>query len=201
MQFPGTDIELLERATSGDEDALCQLLEIVGADVRRQLVISPKWNGQIEVDDVMQITYLEAFLRILDFKPMTMAAFTGWLRRIAQNNLRDAVDALSAEKRPQNRVRPASLEDSCFQFFDKMVGTTTTPSRSASRREIQQTVLSALEKLPPDYAKVLRLFDLEGKSGQEVAAEIGRSPGAVRMLLARARDRLRELLTSSSALF
>jgi RNA polymerase sigma factor (sigma-70 family) len=59
----------------------------------------------------------------------------------------------------------------------------------------------ALRQLPPDYEKVIRLYDLAGKSPAEVAQEMGRSQGAVFMLRARAHDRLREVLGSSSQFF
>ena len=48
---------------------------------------------------------------------------------------------------------------------------------------------------------MIRLYDLEGRPIAEVAAEMGRSSGAVHMLRARAHDRLRELLGPESAFF
>ncbi len=58
-----------------------------------------------------------------------------------------------------------------------------------------------LAKLPPDYATVIRLYDLQGKPIAEVAADLGRSEGAVYMLRARTHDRLRELLPGESKFF
>jgi len=55
--------------------------------------------------------------------------------------------------------------------------------------------------LPPDYEKVVRLYDLQCKSAVEVAAELGRSEGAVYMLRARAHERLKQELGSSSQFF
>jgi len=55
--------------------------------------------------------------------------------------------------------------------------------------------------LPSDYEKVIRLCELECKSGPEAASILGRSHGAIRMLLARARDQLREVLSTGSAFF
>ena len=58
----------------------------------------------------------------------------------------------------------------------------------------------------PDFgsarnATVVRLYDIEGRSGPEVATTMGRSRGAVVMLRARAHDRLAELLGSGSKFF
>ena len=59
----------------------------------------------------------------------------------------------------------------------------------------------ALGSLPGDYEKVVRMYDLEGRPIGEVAAELGRSEGAVYMLRARAHDRLREQMGPASKFF
>jgi RNA polymerase sigma factor (sigma-70 family) len=58
----------------------------------------------------------------------------------------------------------------------------------------------ALRKLPADYEQVLRLYELDGLSAPEVGQRMGRSHGAVRMLLARARECLGHTLGSASRL-
>ena len=61
---------LVERASGGDEDALCALLSYVGPIVRDRLKpkIGAQWRTSLDEDDVMQVTYLEAFLLIDQFK-------------------------------------------------------------------------------------------------------------------------------------
>jgi len=192
--------KLLAAAVEGDEEALSELLARHGLPIRQGLKIAAKWQGLIEPDDVMQVTYLEAFLRIRQFTPGAPNGFANWLRRIAENNLLDAVKALECDKRGPSRVhRPTT--DSHAALLEQVGGTTTTPSRAAGRREVQQLVEDALRKLPADYEKVLRLCALENKSGEEAATILGRSQGAVRMLLARAKDRLRDVLQCESAYF
>jgi RNA polymerase sigma factor (sigma-70 family) len=188
-------------AVTGDETALTTLLERYGVSIRQGLSISPKWRSQIDPDDVMQITYFETFLRIKDLRRTTTAGFVGWLRSIAENNLRDAVRAMECDKRPQDRIQDCGDGDSYTTLLDRISGSTTTPSRAAGRREVQQLVEDALRKLPPDYEKVLRLCELECRTAPEAAVILGRSHGAVRMLHARAKDRLREVLMASSAYF
>lgn len=194
------DEVLLQRATAGDETALTALLECHGAEVRAQLQRSyrGRLKGQVDLDDVMQVTYLEAFLSIREFAPARANAFRAWLRRIAENNLRDAL-----RKFASNRSRAApipSWEDSCRALLEPPAGTST-PSRTVGKAEVQRLLKTALQQLPADYERVLRLHDLEGHSGPDVARLIGRSHGAVKMLIARARDRLRATLGSSSKFF
>ena len=59
----------------------------------------------------------------------------------------------------------------------------------------------AIKKLPPDYATVIRLYDLEGRTGPRVAEAMSRSRGAIHMLRARAHDMLVSFLGSQSQYF
>jgi RNA polymerase sigma-70 factor (ECF subfamily) len=174
-----------------------------GPQIRRQLAIAKPYQSLIDADDVMQVTYIEAFLQIDRFRPKGPDSLSSWLRQIAQNNLRDAIKALRSEKRlpPSRRIEPAQGDDSSSALYELFGATISTPSRRAARDEIKALLESAITKLPPDYATAVRLFDLEERTGPEVAAAMGRSRGAVHMLRARAHDRLREDLGSASRFF
>ncbi|MDX2197804.1 MAG: sigma-70 family RNA polymerase sigma factor [Phycisphaerae bacterium] len=191
--------QLLEAATGGDRDALVALLEHCGPLVRARL--ARKWAqeapGKLDMDDVMQVTYLEAFLRVGQFESRGEGAFLAWLTQIAENNWRDAVRELGRQKRPPEarRIAPTNLEQSATSLLDQLGWTSTTPSRTVGQREISSTVLAAMERLPLDYARVLQLYDLQGGAVERVASEMGRSTGAIFMLRARALDRLREILS------
>jgi RNA polymerase sigma-70 factor (ECF subfamily) len=196
------DEQLVPRAVAGDEAALTALLEGSGAQVRSVLQRSyhGRLKGQVDLDDVMQVTYLEAYLCIRDFVPARPNAFRAWLGRIAENNLRDAIRKSDATQRRRSCGPSPLWEDSCRALVEQLAGTST-PSRVAAQDEAQRLLEAALRQLPTDYERVLRLYDLEGHSGPEVARLIGRSHGAVKMLVARARERLRELLGSGSKFF
>src|SRR5262245_5710378 len=85
---------LLHRAVGGDEDALTKLLAEHGPRVERTLSIARQWRSVLEPADVMQVTYLEAFLQIPRFDLRRSEPFEAWLGRIATNNLRDALRGL-----------------------------------------------------------------------------------------------------------
>jgi RNA polymerase sigma-70 factor (ECF subfamily) len=199
----GSISTLLTRAVDGDDDALSSLLEQFGPQIRAGLSIGPAYRALLDPDDVMQVTFIEAFLQIQQLSTADEDAFVAWLRQIAQNNLRDAIRALECDKRlsPKDQVAVPRSDDSTVALFDLVGASASTPSRRASTDEIRKIVESAIRTLPPDYAAVIRLFDLEGHGGLEVAAALGRSRGAVHMLRARAHDQLRERLGSSSRFF
>src|SRR5256885_1282570 len=93
---------LVQRAVAGDEEALSTLLEELGLQLQAEIEqkIGAKYRGLVDAEDVIQVTCLEAFLRIRSFRPRDPDSFMAWLRRAAENNLQDAFRNLEREKRP-----------------------------------------------------------------------------------------------------
>lgn len=196
-----TDTNDLERAAvRGDESALRTLLLRFGPEVEKYLEIPPKWRTVLDPADVMQVTYLEAFLHIGRFDPTRGEPFIRWLGRIAENNLRDAIRALGRQKQPQpeRRITPKATQESMVALVELLGATTTTPSREMAADEACARLMAAVEALPETYRVAVRMYDLEGRTIDQVAAALGKSTGAVHMVRARAHDRLREMLGSAS---
>lgn len=193
--------ETLERAIAGDDHALSRLLRAVEPALRGHIAkcISRRYRAAIEVEDVAQITYFEAFLRIGAFQDRGVDAFRGWLWQIAENNVRDAVRGVEAGRRPppEKQICRSHPDDSYVDLLIQLGGTQTTPSKHMARKEAKRILSDAIERLPEDYGGVVRLCDLNGLSSIEAAAMLDRSPAAVRMLKARAHERLAELVGTS----
>ncbi len=193
--------EVIARAIKGDRDCLGQLLSRALPELRQSLngQIGTKWQSKLDVDDVIQVTCMEAFLSIGQFKSSGMDSFIAWLKRIAIHNLRDAVESLSADKRPDPaRQVQGPREDSHVALFEYLGGTTKSPSKQARREEAKLALSRFIRQLPEDYQTVIRLRELEELPVADVARSMGRTEGAVHMLRARALDRLRELLGTAS---
>lgn len=189
------DDSSLQAAIAGDVPAMSRLLREHAPALRAQIVIDPQWRSVLDADDILQITFLEAFLRIGSFSDNGPGALLAWLRRIADNNLRDAVKGLTRQKRPPPaRQTAASGDQTAIELFELLGVTTTSPSRVLATAEMKAALAVALDSLPEDYARVIRSYDLEGNTIAETACTCGRSAGAVHMLRARAHSRLRELL-------
>jgi RNA polymerase sigma-70 factor (ECF subfamily) len=191
-----TGDELVVRCVEGDRDALVQLLEFVGPSVRGSLRIDDMWRSSLDADDVMQTTYMEVFLRVDRLEVHSVAGFRGWMRTVAENNLRDAIKALQRAKRPDPRQRLAETQhgDSTVGLLDAIGCISHTASRDAVAREAETMLREALERLPESYRLVVTLLDLNGEAIDDIANRLGRSVGAIYMLRARAHDRLREIL-------
>jgi RNA polymerase sigma-70 factor, ECF subfamily len=189
---------LLTQAIAGDREALVQVLAKHGPEVRRRLegAIGGRWRSILSLDDVMQEAYTDAFLSIGVFVPRGSDSFTGWLLALARRNIIDAIRILEAEKRGGNRrqVIAGDSENSSAALYERLCVTSSTPSRRAATRESCASLNQAIAGLPETYRRVVEMYDLDGRSVEHVAAELGRSVGAVYMLRARAHRSLASLL-------
>lgn len=80
------------------------------------------------------------------------------------------------------------------------IGAPPLPLSQAERTQALDRLYAAIRRLPPHYRDVLVLVELQELSYAEVAAVTGIELGTVRSRLARARERLRELLAADSAI-
>ena len=194
--------EMLNRAMRGDTDALVALLHEHGGSVRTWLGgrMPQQWRSVLSVDDVMQQTYIDAFLDFRRFSPYGEGSFRAWLTSVAKCNLGDAIRMLEARKRNREvrRVTPRSSDDTLMALHDAIGVCHSTPSRRAARTEAKRDLQWAIEQLTPEYRRVVEMYDIEEKPIEEVANELQRSEGAVYMMRARAHRRLREIMGNAS---
>lgn len=192
------EADLIRAAVSGDTDALNVLLHEVDPRLRDSVRIDLKWRSLLEVQDVLQVTYTEAFEHIGHFKYQGPGSFVAWLKRIARNNHADAMRGLRRDKRPDRAraLQPATPSET--DVVQRLAGNDSTPSHRAARVESSAALDSAIQRLPELYARVVRMCDLGGMSARDAAAAIGCTPGAVHMRLARAHQRLQAILGSAS---
>jgi RNA polymerase sigma-70 factor (ECF subfamily) len=197
-----THEELLDRARAGDRDAFGELLKRCHNDIRilAQSLIGTTLKMRLDPSDLVQEAYLEAHRDFPRFTGSTETELLAWLRRILARNVIDNARHQTAGIR--NRRRQVSLEALLEQSNPAVHAALATkgasPSAAAVMGERAVRLAQALAGLPPDYREVIVLRNLEGLQFQEVAARMGRSPGAVRMLWARAIERLSEAVEGLS---
>lgn len=204
-RIPESDDDLLRRATIGDGEALATLLVRYGPSIRSDVAgrIPGRLRSLLSDDDVMQQTYADAFRSIGGFVSQGDGSFARWLATLARCNVRDAVKMLEAQKRG-GRSRRASQPgsgDSSMLLLEELATTGTSPSQHAARAEAWADIETAIGSLPPQYAQVVQLYDIEGRPIDEVAIVMERTSGAVYMLRARALDQLHDLLGRTSKFF
>lgn len=195
---------LVNKVRNGDADALRQLLKEITSPLRARLgpKITPEFQSKLDVEDVLQVTFIEVHLKLARFEDRGEGSFLAWVTTLAENNLRDAKRGLRGESAPPIVKQVDSQSGDPFAtLYATMTGCEVTPTRAAEAEEIRRMVREAIAGLPPDYATVVNLYDIEGRPIQEVAEKLGRSTGAVHMLRARAHDRLKGLLGATSQFF
>jgi RNA polymerase sigma-70 factor, ECF subfamily len=139
-------------------------------------------NGQ-DAEDAVQEAYLRAFRFFGNFRGGDARA---WLLKIVRNTCY----AQLQNNRPQELA--TTFDEEIHSEDDGSMNPETLLLRSAD----SQSLRHALEELPVNFREVLVLHELEGLSYSEIAEVSNIPPGTVMSRLSRARERLRQSLTS-----
>lgn len=152
-------------------------------------------------NDILQNTRMQAMRDIRQFRGKTEGEFCTWIRRIAMNRLRDLARSLNTVKRGGKATHEQWLRagEEVADDVRHPGKPQDTPSRAAARNEAAAAVRGAIDQLPESERVAVTLHYLYGFENKEVAKAMNRTSDAVRALLQRGRNHLRELLGSSSA--
>jgi RNA polymerase sigma-70 factor (ECF subfamily) len=182
---------LVTLAKEGDKLAIEQLCRIYGERVRRiiRLRIDRKLRSKLDSVDVVQDALILAMGGLKDFTYKNEGDFLRWLSKIAENKLHDILDKFYTEKRDIRREIPFKKVENDTEevsFIDAEPLETTTPSVLLFKKEQLDRLEKAIDDLKPDYREVIYLSRIERLSNAEIAEKLGKSKGAVAMLLSRA---------------
>lgn len=192
--------QMLASARGGGSEALGQLLQVYRnyLSVLATAQLDRRIHRRLDPSDLVQETMLAAHRDFADFRGGSERELLGWLRQILINCLRTAIDIhVRAKKRDLRReISIERLSDS----LDRGIGTLNidlvdrgpSPSTPAQQRERAVQVADQLSKLRPEYRDVIIYRNLQGLSFNEIAEQMQRKPGTVRMLWLRAMDKFKE---------
>src|SRR5437016_6817971 len=145
-----------------------------------------RWLSRDEHDaqDIVQESFLRAF-RFCD--QCRYDNVRAWLLQIVRNTCHTWL--------ARNRVKRASVE-----ILDEVTACdSTSPDRMLQRREDVDVVRHAIETLPDEFREVIVLREIEGIAYKEIASITALPIGTVMSRLARARRRLKDVLTDCRA--
>ncbi|MCA8952689.1 MAG: sigma-70 family RNA polymerase sigma factor [Planctomycetes bacterium] len=181
----------IARARRGERDALDRVLTAI--QTRLLAAASNRLGGALRArmatSDLLQTTYVDVVRSIGEFRGDDPDTFVAWISRIMENNLRDRARFYSRQRRAAEQDREAPPE---------LPATDRSPSAAAMQIENLAAVGRALAELPGDQRRIIQLRLIEGRDYDEIGALLGRSPGALRMLLSRARAALTLRLDQSN---
>jgi len=188
---------MVEDSCAWDANAVAQFVE----GRRSQLLayietqLGSQLRSRIEPEDVLQEVSVAA-CRTSPPPGMGEQGLFGWLRQIADHKIVDAHRRLvGAQKRAAGREVPLGTPGGDTQhaaLIDLLRASFTSASKAFSRNEREIELLAALSRLPEDHRRALEMRYAENLASKEIAARMGKSDGAVRVLLTRALNSLRE---------
>jgi RNA polymerase sigma-70 factor (ECF subfamily) len=119
-----------------------------------------------------------------------------WLFHICERKIIDAHRRFfESQKRDASRESGFGANaESGGGLENLLIASMTTPSQAFSRDQKQLRMLAALDTLPEDQREALRLRYLVGLPSKEIAVKLGKSDGAVRVMLTRGLSRLQALM-------
>jgi len=190
---------LLDRVRTGEANAVAEFAEShrkqLAAYITRQLGAALK--AKLEADDIVQEAVLRAVRSPQLFIGSDRDPF-GTLCHVAHEAIVDAHRKLiEAQKRSANREVPldgSPREDGGGGLIHLMAASITSPSRAFSRNERELRMYDALAELPETERDALRLRYIDGMATKDIATKLGKTDGAVRVMLSRSLDRLQQKL-------
>lgn len=194
---PSHDTKLVARLRSGDEAALAEFVEANRPALMAFLHsrIGAHLAKKTEADDILQDATMEA-IRTLGTAPLDTWDPLHWLFQICERKIIDAHRRFFASQK-RDASREAALPDGTEAgggLANLLAASMTTPSAAFSRDQRQLRVLAALDVLPEEQREALRLRYLVGLPSKEIAQKLGKTDGAIRVMLSRSLGKLQEML-------
>lgn len=194
----------IERMRQGDTDALALFITArerqLYAYIERQL--GPALRTKVEPEDVFQEVSTEA-IRALSGVDLGDRDPFGWLCQLAQRRIIDAHRRFfGTQKRAAGRevsLGTPGGDSSRAALIDLLVASMTTASQAFSRDVRHMRLMEAMAELPELQREALRLRYVEGLPSKEIAERLGKTDGAVRVMLTRSLSKLQQLLGPDAA--
>lgn len=191
---------LLSQARAGDRDSLGRLLETYRNYLKllAQAQLNQQVRQRVSPSDVVQETMLEAHCGFGQFRGRSDGEFVAWLRRILVNNLARTVERylMTAKRDVRREVSresiTASLDRSAIRLEAMLADKRRDAQRDVSLQEQLLHLADSLARLSSDHRDVIVMRHLEGVPFEAIAARMGRSNAATRMLWLRAIEQLRQ---------
>jgi len=181
LEAPGLpDAVLAARAAAGDHAAFAAIMRANNQSLYR--VARSMLRDDAEAEDALQSSYLKAYLALKQFAGR--AALSSWLTRIVINECLE-----------RRRRRAARGEETALAMPDEVAAVdTANPETHAARAELAGVIERAIDALPEPFRIVFTLRAIEGRTVEEIAADLAIAEATVRTRYHRARQTLQERL-------
>ena len=170
--------DLIARCREGDRRAFKRLYDLYSKAMYN--VAYRITADQDDASDVLQEAFISAFGHLDSYRGD--ATFGSWLKRIVVNKAINLIRKRKEERLDENDERDIADEPEIEVEVDD---------------QTVERVKSAIRQLPEGYRTVLSLYLIEGYDHQEISEILSVSVSTSKSQLNRARNKLKEILTSA----
>ena len=184
-------VALVRRCVAGDADAW---EDIVRTYNRRIYNVCYRFTGSADsAEDLAQEVFIKMY-RTLDSYAPEKGAFTTWIMTMTRNLLVDHY-----RKAKQDRVKDSldagiTEDEDAVPLSDRIEDQAPSADDRIQRRETQEMVQKAIQKLSPELREAVILRDLQDMDYREIAQVLKVPEGTVKSRINRGRTELARLL-------
>ena len=182
---------LLRRCLAGDAAAWERLVE---QNNRRIFNLCYRFTGsRDEAEDLTQEVFIKMY-RTLSSYDVQRGAFTTWVTTVTRNLLVDHFRKRKMDRMTESLDAGSGPEEEGLSLAEKLADGGVAPDRHVGRRETQELVQQALQKLSPELREAVILRDLQDMDYKEIARALNVPEGTVKSRINRGRTELARLL-------
>lgn len=182
--------QLVERIRSGDGEAVAEYLQLrrpqLLAFIERQL--GPALRRKVDVEDIFQEVSIDCVRAVSDVDLSSREPFN-WFCQQAERRVIDSYRKyFGAQKRAASKELPLGNAGGATQqggLINMLVASMTSPSQAFSRQQKEFRLLEQMQSLSEEQREAIRLRYVQGVSTKEIAELLGKTDGAVRVMLTR----------------
>ncbi len=197
MTMAPADSEIIARLKAGDE---ATFLGLVRRHQDTMIRVSMRYcRSRSVAEEIVQDSWVAVLDGLDRFEGRS--SFKTWMYRIVVNRSitrakreGKVVPLSSMAPEGEDKVVDPSRFSADGSWVDPPLSWGTAPDRQSDDEEIKRLVTEAIAKLPERQGLVIKLRDVQGLSGEDVCNLLDISPTNQRVLLHRARSKVRELL-------
>ncbi len=185
------DVRLMLRVKEGDEGAFAEL--VTNYQTRLVSIFYNMLGNRETAEDLAQECFLRIYQARNGYEPT--AKFATWLYRIANNLASNTRRSFGRRKEVSLSAREPAMSDAPPREQSVPDKSALMPTRQVDSRETREVVRDAMSELNDRQRMAVLLHKFEEMSYADIGEAMELTPTAVKSLLSRARDNLRESLT------
>lgn len=184
-------VALVRRCIAGDAEAW---EEIVRSHSRRIYNICYRFTGSADkADDLAQEVFIKMYRTLASFDA-DKGAFTTWITTMTRNLLVDHFRKSKQDRATDSLDAGLGEEEDSATLSDRIPDTAPSADDRVQRRETQEMVQKAIQKLSPELREAVILRDLQDMDYKEIAQALKVPEGTVKSRINRGRMELAKLL-------